>query len=147
MKLFKADKRSYLTFFLLWLALSSSPVVADELIGTVLSIDRESRQLVVAPVTHPGQGEKNKTKVKVVLPDYMVFIRPSGRLFPRWAEVGRKIGVLGEYTDNNRTSFSVRTVHPDYSGPGYDATGVRGRIGRGCRHGLTNGQGRKKNNK
>jgi len=118
---------------MLGLILSALTAQADELVGKVLSVDRESHRLVVASVAGVQKDEQKVAQVTVVLPEYMVFQRPNGRRFPGWAEVGTVIGVVGEYANDQRRLFSVVRVHPDYSGPGYDPTGVRSRIGRGCK--------------
>ena len=144
MKLFRTCKQRITCVILLGLVLSALTVQADELIGKVISIDRESRQLVVAPIADGQQDGQKAVQVTAVLPEYMIFQRPSGRRFPGWAEVGTIIGVVGQYTDDRRQLFFVVRVHPDYSGPGHDPTGVRSRIGRGCKQQSPGFRGRQK---
>ncbi len=133
MKLFKRNKVHIITIVLLWSMLIATVGQADELVGTVMSINEPARQLVVSPLKDLSSAGKKKSPVTITFPEYMIFERPGGHRLPGWAEKGNTIGVIGEYSDSSRAHFTVDTVHPDYRGANHDSTGVRGRLGRGCR--------------
>ncbi len=121
-----------LVIFIWCLFVETSLSMADELVGVVLSVDEQVPHMVVAETSPPG-SEENKRLITVSLPKQMIFKRPNGRLLPGWARVGNTVGVGGYYTDKNRQLFVMTRGHHRLMRHRHDPTGVRNRIGRGCR--------------
>lgn len=109
--------------------------MAEELVGEVVSVDEESQQLIIAE-KEKNHSDSKERLVTVKLPKHMVFRRPNGAMIPPWAGVGNKIRLRGYYSEDDPPLFIVTMIHHHFRGPGFDPTGVRSRIGKGCRPGF-----------
>ena len=120
-----------LSFIFWWLIAGISFAIAEELVGTIVSVDETSRQLVVAEKSK-SQSDEKKRIITVKLPEHMIFKRPNGRLLPGWVRIGNTMNLKGHYSGDNQQQFTVTMVHHRFMRHRHDPTGVRGRIGRGC---------------
>lgn len=118
----------FLTIALAALLLEASASQAmDALLGEVISIDRKSRQMVVA-VDARGASAQNAAS-----PDVRpVRVSYGGRHLPEFVRPGARVRLWGEYTKADPSVFKIRAVRSGPREPGRDPTGVRSRLKREC---------------
>lgn len=104
----------------------------DALLGEVVSIDAENRQLTVSV---DGSGEHRGARHVVVSYDR--------RSLPDFVQPGAVVRLWGEFISNDRSVFRIQTLHNGECLHGNDPTGVRSRLkqGRG-QHGMGMGKNR-----
>jgi len=115
-----------------WVIVITSAATAEELVGTIVSVDKQSCQLII---DKQSQATKKRPAhvVTVKFPDHMIFERPRGNMLPGWLVVGQKIKIKGDFAPDNHQLFIMTRVDHTFLGRNHDPTGVRSRIGRGCR--------------
>ena len=110
----------------LWVIYNSSAVHAELLTGKIISINHEKQQLTMQIV----KKHKENKIVVVTMADDFKQRWSQGRSLPGCVRIGRIIRVWGKFSAANNF------LATDLRGPGLfnDPSGVRNRIGRGCRH-------------
>lgn len=118
----------FLTIALAGLLLGASATQAmDALLGEVVSIDRKSRQMVVA-VYERGASAQN-----AAAPDAgPVRVSYDGHHLPDFVRPGVRVRLWGEYTKTDPSVFKIRAVRSGARGFGRDPTGVRSRLKKEC---------------
>jgi len=96
----------------------------DALLGEVVSIDAENRQLTLSV---DGNGESGGARRVVASYDR--------RSLPNFVQAGTVVRLWGEFISNDRSVFRIQTLHNGECLHGNDPTGVRSRLmqGRGQR--------------
>ncbi|MFP4532983.1 MAG: hypothetical protein ACLFNS_09900 [Desulfobacterales bacterium] len=123
------------TCFFVLAALTASAM--DALLGEVLSIDAENRQMVVSV----DQGVDSDAPRRIVVS----YDRQS---LPGFVQPGAVVRVWGEYVDENHSELRLQSVrNGEGIHHGHDSTGVRSRLkhghgGRGMGMGRNHGGGR-----
>jgi hypothetical protein len=75
-------------------------------------------------------GKDSGEVVTVQLPEEMIFKRPSGETLPGCILMDKKVHILGDFGEDE-TIFMASRIYG--SGRQHDPTGVRSRLGKGCR--------------
>jgi len=122
---------AFLMILIVWIALSGAkPLRAEEaIIGRVLKVNRDEREVVVAPA---GDETAASREIRVSYP-------PDGA--PSRLKAGDLVRIWGDFADRDHSRFEA--THLGYGSGGTDPTGVRSRIGRGRGMGGGRGRGRK----
>ena len=113
----------YFLVFLIALALCvliPTAPAAETLLGKVIAIDLERKEMTIQPI-HPPSGDAES-----------VIVTFSAGDLPADIEAGSIIRVWGGYTDPHRITFQCSGMRMGGHGPGNDPTGVRSRIGKSC---------------
>jgi hypothetical protein len=116
--------RTFLVF-LIALALGVLPptaLVVETLLGKVIAIDMERKEMTIQPI-HPPSGDAEAEPVIVTF---------SAEELPADVEAGSIVRIWGGYTDPHRITFQCSGMRMGGHGTGNDPTGVRSRIGKSC---------------
>jgi len=110
----------------------------DALLGEVISIDRENRQMVVA-IDKNGNSSKNAAASDTK----QVSVHYGSQSLPAFVRPGAMVRLWGEYTANDPVVFNSESICRGARGRENDPTGVRSRLKQGCgRRGNGMGMGR-----
>ena len=120
MRLFRVYKIFFLTLFFTGF---SAVLYAEVLVGHVIEL-KEEEGLVVVKVEETGEP------VTVKLSENLLFERPNGSRFPGCVCQENLVHIWGEFKENEPV-FQATKIRG--SGLHKDPTGVRSRLGKGCR--------------
>ncbi|GBC61361.1 hypothetical protein DENIS_2321 [Desulfonema ishimotonii] len=106
--------------FLFLLGTASAGGSADAIQGTVVSLSREEGKMVV----NLPEGSGNFRNITV-------FFSPNQ--LPGCIREGEPVRLWGTFSENVPETFDASYIRGRGRGRGRDATGVRSRLGKGCR--------------
>ncbi len=119
-------------FLCLWVLTAQSVPAMDALLGEVVSIDPENRQMVVSVEQHG-----------VIDGSRQVNVFYDQQRLPGFVQPGSVVRLWGDYADGNNRVFRLQSLRNGESlHHGHDCTGVRSRLKQGHRgHGMGRSHG------